>query len=96
MTRPQRVNVVPHTHWDREWYRTFQDLRLALVEVLDDLLDELAADPALTHFLLDGQVAAIDDYLELRPEREAEVQGHLRTGRLATGPWYTLPDEFLV
>jgi hypothetical protein len=90
------VNVVPHTHWDREWYRTFQDLRLALVEVLDDLLDDLAADPALTHFLLDGQVAAVDDYLELRPEREAELRAHLRSGRLATGPWYTLPDEFLV
>ena len=90
------MNVVPHTHWDREWYRTFQDLRLALVEVLDDLLDDLAADPALTHFLLDGQVAAVDDYLELRPDREAELRAHLRSGRVATGPWYTLPDEFLV
>ena len=90
------MNVVAHTHWDREWYRTFQDLRLALVEVLDDLLDDLAADPALTHFLLDGQAAAVDDYLELRPEREAELRAHLRSGRLATGPWYTLPDEFLV
>ena len=90
------MNVVPHTHWDREWYRTFQDLRLALVEVLDALLDDLAADPALTHFLLDGQVAAVDDYLELRPEREAELRAHLRSGRVATGPWYTLPDEFLV
>ena len=96
VTRPQRVNVVPHTHWDREWYRTFQDLRLALVEVLDDLLDDLAGDLALTHFLLDGQVAAVDDYLELRPEREAELRAHLRSGRVATGPWYTLPDEFLV
>jgi mannosylglycerate hydrolase len=90
------VNVVPHTHWDREWYRTFQDLRLVLVEVLDHLLDDLAADPGLGHFLLDGQVAVVDDYLELRPERADELCGHLRSGRLATGPWYTLPDEFLV
>ena len=90
------MNVVPHTHWDREWYRTFQDLRLSLVEVLDDLLDDLAVDHTLTHFLLDGQVAAVDDYLELRPERETELRAHLRSGRVATGPWYTLPDEFLV
>ena len=69
------MNVVPHTHWDREWYRTFQDLRLALVEVLDDLLDDLAGDPALTHFLLDGQAAAVDDYLELRPERGGRATG---------------------
>ena len=74
MTRPQRVNVVPHTHWDREWYRTFQDLRLALVEVLDALLDDLAGDPSLSHFLLDGQVAAVDDYLELRPDGPPERQ----------------------
>ncbi len=45
VTRPQRVNVVPHTHWDREWYLTFQRFRLALVEMLDDLLADLAADP---------------------------------------------------
>jgi alpha-mannosidase len=92
----QRVDVVPHTHWDREWYLPFQTFRLRLVAVLDDLLDDLTASPDFTHFLLDGQLAAIDDYLEVRPEREDQLRELNRAGRLAMGPWYTLPDEFLV
>ncbi|MEY2476599.1 MAG: 2-O-(6-phospho-alpha-D-mannosyl)-D-glycerate hydrolase, partial [Actinomycetota bacterium] len=55
---PRRVATVPHTHWDREWQQPFPASRLALVALLDDLL------PRLDHpFLLDGQMALIDDYL---------------------------------
>ena len=62
------VAVVPHTHWDREWYAPFPTFRQALVELLDDLLPSLEADPSCRHFLLDGQVAMVDDYLAVRPE----------------------------
>ncbi len=44
--RAAPVAVVPHTHWDREWYRTFPTFRHALVELLDELLPALEADPA--------------------------------------------------
>ena len=37
----RRIAIVPHTHWDREWYKSYQDFRLALVE-----LDRHAAPPA--------------------------------------------------
>src|SRR4051794_10216663 len=30
------VSIVPHTHWDREWYSPFQTFRLRLVDLLDD------------------------------------------------------------
>ena len=93
---PQRVDVVPHTHWDREWYLPFQRFRLRLVAALDDLLPDLEANPEFTHFLLDGQLAAVDDYLEVRPEREQLLRDLSEAGRVAMGPWYTLPDEFLV
>ena len=43
----RRVAIVPHTHWDREWYSPFQAFRLRLVEVLDDLLPRLEADPVV-------------------------------------------------
>ena len=65
---PRRVDIVPHTHWDREWYRPYQAFRLRLVELLDDLLPRLASDPSYAHFMLDGQMAVVDDYLEVRPE----------------------------
>ncbi len=90
------VSVVPHTHWDREWYDPFQRFRLRLVDLLDDLLDHLEADPSFRHFLLDGQMAVVDDYLEIRPEAEPRLRALATSGRLAMGPWYALPDEFLV
>ncbi len=93
---PRLVAVVPHTHWDREWYAPFQTFRLRLVDLLDDLLDRLDADPSFRHFLLDGQMAVVDDYLAVRPEAEHRLRRLAGAGRLAMGPWYTLPDEFLV
>ncbi len=90
------VAIVPHTHWDREWYSPFQSFRLRLVEVLDDLLPRLEADPSYAHFLLDGQMAVVDDYLAVRPEAEARLRHLASNGRLAMGPWYVLMDEFLV
>lgn len=93
---PRRVNIVPHTHWDREWYSPFQSFRLRLVDLLDRLLPQLEADPSYAHFLLDGQMAVVDDYLAVRPEAEDRIRALATTGRLAMGPWYALPDEFLV
>ena len=86
--------VVPHTHWDREWYQPFQRFRLRLVTVLDRLLAQLSADPR-ARFTLDGQTAAIDDYLEIRPEQEALVRSLVASGQLALGPWRVLADSFL-
>ncbi len=90
------VHIVPHTHWDREWYSPFQTFRLRLVDLLDELLPALEADPGYAHFLLDGQMAVVDDYLAIRPEAEARLARLAASGRVAMGPWYTLPDEFLV
>ena len=92
----RRVAIVPHTHWDREWYAPFQTFRLQLVDLLDDLLPAMERDPSYTHFLLDGQMAVVDDYLAVRPEAEGAIRRLSVAGRLAMGPWYILMDEFLV
>ncbi|WP_244312560.1 alpha-mannosidase [Microbispora hainanensis] len=86
--------VVPHTHWDREWYLPFQRFRVGLVRVLDEVLDAMAADPAY-RFTMDGQLAAVEDYLEIRPDRRGDVARFVAGGRLAVGPWLILADEFL-
>jgi alpha-mannosidase len=93
---PRRVHVVPHTHWDREWYLPFQAFRMRLVDVLDDLLPRMRRDPSYGRFLLDGQLAVVDDYLAVRPEAAEIIRELVGSGRLSIGPWYTLPDEFLV
>ncbi|SDT34755.1 glycosyl hydrolase-related protein [Jiangella sp. DSM 45060] len=93
MTEPEIV-LVPHTHWDREWYEPFQVFRLKLADVLDDVIERAETDPDF-RFTLDGQFAAVDDYLELRPENRHRVAELVRQGRLSIGPWYILLDEFL-
>jgi alpha-mannosidase len=88
--------VVSHTHWDREWYLPFEAFRARLVRMMDSLLDLLDRDPEYRHFVLDGQTVPLDDYLEIRPERRADIERLVREGRLLAGPGYVLPDEFLI
>ena len=68
---------------------------MQLVDLLDGLLPAMAADPAYAHFMLDGQMAVVDDYLEIRPEAEP-VRGWPRPGASPWAPGTSLMDEFLV
>ncbi len=91
----RRVAIVPHTHWDREWYRSYQEFRLNLVDTIDTLLSLLESDDSYPYFMLDGQMAVVDDYLEVRPEGEGRLRTLAAAGRIGMGPWYILMDEFL-
>ncbi|TML50811.1 MAG: glycoside hydrolase, partial [Actinobacteria bacterium] len=91
-----RYLVVPHTHWDREWYLPFEFFRLRLGSVVDGVLDTLERDPSFTSFTLDGQAIVLEDYAEVRPENAGRLQALLDAGRLEAGPSYVLPDEILV
>ena len=93
---PRRAHLVSHTHWDREWYLTYPRFRVQLVETVDAVLDQLERDPAFVHFCLDGQTLAVRDYLEARPDQAGRIASLATAGALALGPWYVLPDEFLV
>jgi alpha-mannosidase len=88
------ILLVSHFHWDREWYRSFEVFRGRLVDAIDAVLDLVAADPGF-RFVLDGQAIVLEDYLEIRPERRAELVAGLAAGRLAAGPWYVQPDSLL-
>lgn len=90
------VHVVINTHWDREWVYPFEETRLLLVEFMDNLLDLLERDPEFKYFTMDSQTVCIEDYLELRPENRSRVENLVKDGRLIIGPWYTLPEEFIV
>src|SRR5260221_7532876 len=96
MSEQLDIILVPHTHWDREWYQTFQQFRMRLVHVVDKLLDILDRDDNFQHFMLDGQTIVLDDYLEVQPEQEQRLKKYIQSGRIQIGPWYLQPDEFLV
>ena len=96
MDKKYDVYVYHHTHWDREWWTTKQDFRIRLVQLIDELLDVLDHDPKFKCFLLDGQTIVLKDYLEIRPENKEKLISYINQNRIQCGPWYILPDEFLV
>ena len=83
-----------HTHWDREWYREFEIFRMRLLRVFDNILDMLSKNK-IPSFYFDGQVSALEDYLEMRPEKRELVETLIRHKKLYIGPFYCLIDEFL-
>ena len=90
----KQVIAYLHTHWDREWYREFEVFRMRLLRVFDIVLDMLEAN-RIPCFYFDGQVSALEDYLQIRPEKERLVRALIRNKKLFIGPFYCLVDEFL-
>ena len=94
MEKKKTNYIIPHTHWDREWRYPVWKNRMLLIEFMEELLQTLDRDPEYHCFLMDGQVAPIADYLEVKPENAEKVAGYIREGRIAVGPWFTLPDLY--
>ena len=93
---PWRVFVVPHTHWDREWYERFEGFRARLVPVVGGILDILEREPRFRSFTFDGQTIPLEDHLAVRPEDRPRLEALVRADRLLIGPWYVLADLLLV
>ena len=90
------ITMIPHTHWDRAWYCTFQQFRTRLVRLIDRLIRLLEGQPEYTTYMLDGQMLILEDYLEIRPRKNERIKQLIKQGRIQVGPWYVLMDEFLV
>ena len=90
------VYLISNTHWDREWLSSFQETRLQLVDFFKKLLDILEKYENYEAFVLDSQVAPVDDYLEVCPEDIERVKKQVKAGRLLIGPWYTCPECFQI
>lgn len=86
-------HLIPHTHWDREWYLSRAGFGARLLLMMDDLVARLEQDAGFRTFLLDGQAVLLADYLAVRPEAAARIEALVRAGRLQVGPWYVLADE---
>jgi alpha-mannosidase len=84
------------THWDREWYQPFQGFRFRLVNMVNELIEILEKDTDFKVFHLDGQTIVLEDYLEIVPENKQRLQKLILEGRILVGPWYVMPDEFLL
>lgn len=90
----KKVYAVAHTHWDFEWYFSRQEARVQFIFHMDDVFKALAENK-LEYYMLDGQMAIVDDYLKTCPEKRATLEKYVKAGRLFVGPWYTQIDEMV-
>jgi alpha-mannosidase len=88
------VHLIPHTHWDREWYLPLALFQARLVPVVDAALDLLERDSS-QRVTLDGQTVLLEDYFTLRPDARDRVRIQVERGALEVGPWYVLADELI-
>lgn len=96
MNHPKEIFLLSSTHWDREWYQTFQGMRFRLVDTMDELIDVMERQPDFELFCLDGQTIVLEDYAAIAPENTERLKKLMQAGRIKVGPWYIMPDERLV
>ncbi|MBE6960202.1 MAG: hypothetical protein E7448_05725 [Ruminococcaceae bacterium] len=94
--RVKKLYYISGTHWDREWYQTFQGFRFRLERALREMITYLENTPEFEVFYFDGQTIVFEDFLEVAPECEDRLKKLFQEGKIRIGPWYTMPDEFLV
>ena len=90
------INIIPHTHWDKEWYFTSSRSLIYSLKDFDEIIDELETNSDFKCFHLDGQLSIIEEYLELHPYRLTQIINLVQNGKLIIGPWYTQPDTLVI
>jgi mannosylglycerate hydrolase len=92
----KKVHIVPHMHWDREWYFSTEESRILLVNNMEEILEMLETNPDYPYYVLDGQTSILEDYFAVKPENKQRVKNLVQKGKLIIGPWYTQTDEMVV
>ncbi|MGR5063172.1 glycoside hydrolase family 38 N-terminal domain-containing protein [Photobacterium sp. DNB22_13_2] len=91
-----KVHVIPHTHWDREWYFTQQDSDVLATYNFTKVIETLESQTSYSCYHLDGQSAIVEDYLKVMPHMRERMATLVNNKRLFIGPWYTQTDTFNV
>ena len=91
-----KVHVVPHSHWDREWYFTTARSKIYLMKDLKDVIDTLEENEDFKYFMIDAQASLLDDYLKWRPQDEERIKKLVKNKKLTIGPWYTQTDQMVI
>lgn len=92
----KKVHIVPHMHWDREWYFSTEESRILLVNNMKEIMDMLENNPDYPYFVMDGQTAILEDYLAVKSQDKERIKKLVEEGKLIIGPWYTQTDEMVV
>lgn len=85
-----KVHLIGHTHWDREWYFTAKDSYVLMSEVFKRVVDDLETNESV--YILDAQSSILEDFINFVPTYKERTINLIKQGRLIVGPWYTQTD----
>lgn len=90
------AHIISHSHWDREWYLSFEKHRYYFIKLMNDLIEQFKEEGnAFESFHLDGQTILLEDYFDVHPENRDIVKQLIEEKKIHIGPWYVLQDAFL-
>lgn len=85
MKKETKVILVPHTHWDAEWYFTTHDTNTLLFNNVKDASMKL--EKGSYPFTWDGQSFPVQKYLSIEDDKTLLKQ--IADKKMLVGPWYT-------
>ncbi|MBI9057852.1 MAG: hypothetical protein JEZ01_08755 [Labilibaculum sp.] len=96
--KQKTAHIISHTHWDREWYLNSKYTNEWLIPFFDNLFKMFEKEPDYI-FVLDGQMAMVEDYFEELDkhnynvnEYKRKIRKYVKQDRLFIGPYYLQPD----
>lgn len=90
------VHIIPHSHWDREWYFNTSRSTIYLIKHFKEVISYLEENEEFTSFLMDAQSSLVEDYLKFCPEDYKRIKKLVGEKRLFIGPWYTQTDQLVI
>ena len=91
-----KVHIIPHSHWDKEWYFTSSRSKIYLVKHIKEVLDTLENKNDFGFYLMDAQSSLVEEYLKYCPEDEDRLKKLISGKRFLTGPWNTQTDQLVI
>ncbi len=96
--KKKTAHIISHTHWDREWYLNSKYTNEWLIPFFNNLFRMFEKEPDYI-FVLDGQMAMVEDYFEELDkhkynvnEYKRKIRKYVKQDRLFIGPYYLQPD----
>ncbi|MGL4662371.1 MAG: hypothetical protein ACRCV7_01640 [Culicoidibacterales bacterium] len=91
----RKIQLILHTHWDREWYFTKDETQVLLINHMQEVIEYLEKNSDVI-YILDGQSVMLDDFLAFAPQWEERLKSVIQNQQLRVGPWYTQTDLLIV
>ncbi len=91
----KHVYTYAHTHWDYEWYFSYNESSIQFIYHMDEVFEALNTGK-LNSYILDGQMSILEEYLRVFPEKLELITKLVKHQQLIIGPWFTQTDEMII